>query len=66
MAWDLDFTKSFIYEEGYAKGYEIVRAETLVEIVHALHEDGDSFKKIARITHMTEANVQAILNRPKA
>ena len=69
MALDLDFTKSFIYEEahekGIEKGIEKGKINTLVEIVHSMHEDGLSLEKIARITHQSVEQVQAILDGPK-
>ena len=73
MALDLDFTKSFIYEaarekfleEGKAESKAEGKIETLVEIAHSMYEEGLPLEKIARITHQTVAQVQAILDRPK-
>ena len=57
MSFHFNIQNTFIYKEGREEGEH----RKLVELVHAMHEDGDGLEKIARITHLTAAEVQAIL-----
>ena len=69
MSFHFNIENTYLYKEGKEKGKEEGKAEgkeegrhdALIELMRAMHRDGDSLEKIARITHLTEAEVRAVL-----
>ena len=64
MGLHLDYTKTFIYDEGKAEGKAEGVYETTAVFVDALYADGErDISRIARLARLSEADVRAILEQ---